>query len=122
MTAKTQRTESLDRHIGIYLRQLRESRGLTQTELAHKSGVSYQQIHKYENGNNRISASRLGLFAEILDVPIQSFYEGTSNGFFGSADTIAADRLCLEVARHFRRIANPRYQEALHLLVRILAH
>jgi transcriptional regulator with XRE-family HTH domain len=122
MAGKAKKSEALDQHIGTYLRRLRESRGLTQTDLAQKAGVSYQQIHKYENGSNRISAGRLGLFAEILDVPVQSFYDGMAQYPAISPDVAAADRLCLEMARHFRRIDNPRYQEAVHLLVRILAH
>jgi transcriptional regulator with XRE-family HTH domain len=30
--------------------------GLTQVELAELIGVTFQQMHKYENGINRISA------------------------------------------------------------------
>lgn len=52
---------------------------MTQTQLAEKLGVRFQQIQKYENGKNRISASRLFLCAQALDVPVESFFEGIDN-------------------------------------------
>jgi transcriptional regulator with XRE-family HTH domain len=40
-------------------------------------GVSFQQIQKYENGKNRISASRLFLASEALGSPIGEFMAET---------------------------------------------
>lgn len=37
-------------------------------------GVSYQQLQKYESGNNRVSASSLYKIAHILKQPIADFY------------------------------------------------
>ena len=39
-------------------------------------GVTFQQVQKYENGTNRISASRLQQAAHILQVPVPFFFEG----------------------------------------------
>jgi transcriptional regulator with XRE-family HTH domain len=38
--------------------------------------VTFQQVQKYENGTNRISASRLHQISHILQVPISFFFEG----------------------------------------------
>ena len=38
-------------------------------------GLTFQQIQKYENGTNRISASRLWDIAVLLEVPISFFFE-----------------------------------------------
>lgn len=38
-------------------------------------GVSWHQIYKYENGIDRLSASRLWTIASALDAPIEFFYE-----------------------------------------------
>ncbi|MBD0392114.1 helix-turn-helix transcriptional regulator [Wolbachia endosymbiont of Pentalonia nigronervosa] len=45
----------IDAIIGKKIRQFRLTRGFTQSELAEKIGISYQQIQKYENGTNHIS-------------------------------------------------------------------
>ena len=44
-------------------------------ELAKKIGVSAQQLQKYENAKNRISAARLSLIAKVLDKDISYFYQ-----------------------------------------------
>src|SRR6516164_2045702 len=41
-----------------------------------RSGVSYQQAHKYEHGINSVSAGRLLEIARALRAPITYFYEG----------------------------------------------
>lgn len=62
-------------YIGQRLRELRSSCGFSQSELAEKTGVSFQQIQKYEKGINRISADRLYDIAKILNVKIADFFE-----------------------------------------------
>jgi transcriptional regulator with XRE-family HTH domain len=49
--------------------------GVSQTQLAEKVGLTFQAIQKYERGENRISASRLYQFAQILGVPVAYFFE-----------------------------------------------
>ena len=39
-------------------------------DLARRIGLSFQQLQKYEVGENRISAARLFKLSEILEVPI----------------------------------------------------
>ncbi len=48
---------------------------MSQGELGEKLGVSFQQIQKYENGTNRMSAASMVRAAEILDVDIGYFYD-----------------------------------------------
>lgn len=67
-------TNDIDIHIGKRLRDLRIERGLTQTQLAEFSGVSYQQVQKYEKGTNRISASRLWKFCRVMDINLGYFF------------------------------------------------
>ena len=61
--------------IGQKLRALRLDRGLSQSELAGRVGVTFQQLQKYESGVNRISAGRLARIAAALDVPVTAFYD-----------------------------------------------
>src|SRR6266705_3147392 len=62
-----------DAEIGKRIRARRLERGLSQTELGQRLGVTFQQVQKYEKGTNRVGAGRLQRVAEILDVPITFF-------------------------------------------------
>ena len=67
---------SFDQHVALRMRAKREELGLTQTALADAVGVTFQQVQKYENGKNRISAGRLWQFAKLFKVPIDYFFQG----------------------------------------------
>jgi transcriptional regulator with XRE-family HTH domain len=58
----------IDRHVGARIRMQRMVRGVSQTDLGNAVGVSFQQIQKYENGSNRVGASRLHQIADALEV------------------------------------------------------
>jgi len=65
----------LDKKIGLKIKQIRKSWGLSQIELAEKIGISFQQVQKYEKGSTRISAMRLQQVSEALGVHITTFFE-----------------------------------------------
>ena len=48
---------------------------MSQEELAHSIGLTYQQVQKYESGKNRITVSRLFDIAGALKVPADYFYQ-----------------------------------------------
>src|SRR3954463_9966038 len=73
------RADARDAEVGRRVRSRRLECRLSQTELADKVGVTFQQVQKYEKGVNRIGAGRLQRIAEALDVPITFFFDG-SNG------------------------------------------
>lgn len=52
------------------LRSLRESHGLTQQELANRSGIQVSYVSKIENGKYNISLSHLAALAEAFDMPV----------------------------------------------------
>jgi transcriptional regulator with XRE-family HTH domain len=63
-------TTKADAEVGKRVRTFRMQKGLSQTELATKIGVSFQQIQKYEKGTNRISSGRLEAIAAALGQPV----------------------------------------------------
>lgn len=87
--AKRSRTQAktLDAHVGQRIRDKRNERGMSQTEVANALGVTFQQVRKYERGTNRVGASRLYDLSRILNVPVQIFFEGLEN----QADTLRGD-------------------------------
>ncbi|MEJ6845123.1 helix-turn-helix transcriptional regulator [Sinorhizobium fredii] len=61
-------TAEMDIRIGSRIRHFRTARGLSQTALAEKAGVTFQQLQKYEKGTNRIATSRLVLICKALEI------------------------------------------------------
>ena len=49
---------------------------MSQTSLADKLGLTFQQVQKYEKGVNRVGSGRLHEIADILQVPVTFFFEG----------------------------------------------
>ena len=69
----------IDRHVGRRMRERRIDLGMSQTNLAKPLGVSHQQLGKFERGTNRISAGRLLVLAELLDVDLEYFFIGATS-------------------------------------------
>ena len=70
------RATDVDDYVGGRIRQCRLEHGQSQTELADALGITFQQVQKYENGTNRISAGRAYAAAQHLGVPLDYFFEG----------------------------------------------
>ena len=70
---------TVDTYVGQRIRDKRNERGMSQTEVANAIGVTFQQVQKYERGTNRVGASRLFDLSRILSVPIQYFFAGLND-------------------------------------------
>ena len=70
---------TVDTYVGRRIRDKRNERGMSQTEVANALGVTFQQVQKYERGKNRVGASRLFDLSRILSVPVQYFFAGLNN-------------------------------------------
>jgi transcriptional regulator with XRE-family HTH domain len=112
-------TAAIDDHVGRRIRERRILLGLTQQELGEMIGVTYQQVHKYEHGVNRVSAGRLFEIASVLSTPITYFYEGI--GEEGPRQITPHQRMLLEITRNFAEIRNEKHQEAVSHLARVLS-
>ncbi len=65
----------IDGHVGARVRQRRTLLGMTQSTLGDALGLTFQQVHKYERGTNRISSSRLYDLSQVFDVSIEYFFD-----------------------------------------------
>jgi transcriptional regulator with XRE-family HTH domain len=72
---ETRDPTDIDRIVSERILARRAELAISQPELAERVGVTFQQIQKYENGRNRVSAGRLYEIAKALGVTIQYFYE-----------------------------------------------
>lgn len=86
MVASPREADAVDRAVGRRIASRRAAMGRSQSALAMELGVSFQQLQKYESGQNRVSASRLHRIALILGTPVSDFFPETGE------ETASADR------------------------------
>jgi transcriptional regulator with XRE-family HTH domain len=72
---KKRSPNATDTEVGESIRAHRLIAGMSQTDLANKLGVSFQQVQKYEKGVNRVGAGRLPEIAEIFNIPIDALFK-----------------------------------------------
>ena len=66
--------DQIDIAIGLQVRVQRRMIGMSQTALADRLGITFQQVQKYENGSNRMSVGRLQAIATALNVDPAEFF------------------------------------------------
>jgi transcriptional regulator with XRE-family HTH domain len=64
--------DPFDVRVGQRIRAYRLNRGLSQSALGKKIGVSFQQIQKYERGINRIGVGRLKKIATVFESSVSA--------------------------------------------------
>jgi transcriptional regulator with XRE-family HTH domain len=75
MARKTETiADPIDLAVGARIRLMRKLRGMSQQALAEATGVTFQQIQKYERGANRVSASMLSRIAKALQSPVAEMF------------------------------------------------
>jgi transcriptional regulator with XRE-family HTH domain len=62
--------DPIDVDVGARIRARRVFLGLSQTKLADALGLTFQQVQKYERGDNRVAASTLVRVAAALGVSV----------------------------------------------------
>ena len=125
----------VDLHVGRRMRLRRNLLGISQETLAHKLGLTFQQVQKYERGLNRISSSRLFDISKVLDVRVSYFFDemdedvsagsplslSLGDGSRKTADDAVADPMLREEAitlvNAFNKIKNPRLHRLIYHLV-----
>jgi len=121
----------IDKHVGSRVRMRRMMLAMSQEKLGDALGLTFQQVQKYEKGTNRIGASRLQQIAQILQVPVEFFFEGAPKlgGGNGMQDaptaTYVSDFLAtsegLSLTKAFTRIKDPKLRRRIVDLVEEIA-
>ncbi len=125
----------IDLHVGARLRQRRTLLGMNQTNLGDALGLTFQQVQKYENGTNRISASRLFVLSGVLDVPIEFFFDDMPTAVAASSPAQSggkakkppsykpdpmAKRETLELVRAYYKITDPEIRKRVYEMTKTL--
>ena len=117
--------ENLDPFIGKRVKLRRSEMGMSQAKLGEKLGLSFQQVQKYENGKNRISASTLFQISRILGVDFSYFVDG-----FGESVSLHEDedvtyevynREASLLSGYFQKIHDPALRKQILDLVKKIA-
>jgi transcriptional regulator with XRE-family HTH domain len=117
---------AVDRQVGIRVRMQRLVLDMSQQELAAALGISFQQVQKYEQGLNRIGAGRLQQLAEILQVPVSSFFEdfpmpGRKKALPSYISDFLTDADGHALSKAFMSIRDARQRRCIVLLVEAMA-
>jgi transcriptional regulator with XRE-family HTH domain len=122
----------VDKHVGSRIRMRRLMLGMSREKLSDDLGLTWQQVQKYENGKNRIGASRLQHISHILQIPVPFFFEGAPR-LPGQPDGIGeapwpayvseflATTDGLALTKAFMRVKAPRLRRRIVELVREIA-
>jgi transcriptional regulator with XRE-family HTH domain len=70
---QTARDRDINYKIGQNIKAIRKAARVSQESLAEHLGITFQQVQKYENGKNRISASTLLVIAAFFGVSVNEF-------------------------------------------------
>ena len=131
-TVKSDGPHPIDVHVGARVKLRRMILGMSQETLGKALGLTFQQIQKYEKGVNRIGASRIFELSNLLDVPIQYFYNdyGDTIGSEQSVDGTAAGDMFMnlvnspegvQLCRSFSEINDPQVKKRVLDLVKSIA-
>ncbi len=138
---RAENPDPIDIHVGARLRLRRNLLGMSQEQLGKSSGLTFQQIQKYERGTNRMGASRLFQMARLLDVPVGYFFEEIPKGITepelgpGFAESAQAPlegipqgenealhrRETLELIRAYYRITDTKQRRKIYELIKTMA-
>jgi transcriptional regulator with XRE-family HTH domain len=111
--------DRVDVAVGHNVCAWRIARGLSQSQLGERLGVTFQQVQKYEAGANRMSTGRLVKAAAILNVPMAAFFEGA--GATEPRHALIANSRAYRLAHAFASIRSNKFRESLVEMVESLA-
>ena len=133
MIENKKKPNPIDIHVGSRIRLRRTMLGMSQEKLGESLGITFQQIQKYEEGTNRVGASRLQNISSILNVPVSFFFEDAPGDHGASASgmeeasssNFVVDFLSssegLQLNRAFVKISDPKVRRRIVDLVKALA-
>ncbi len=117
-----------NQEIGLRIKKVRKSLGISQMKLADAIGVSFQQIQKYESGTNKVLIEKLKKIASVLNTPLLYLIgaekkhdkkevgekKGARYGFIGLEDLSIEE---MQLLLRFRAIKNNHVREGIVLLL-----
>ena len=115
------KSQPVDAHVGRRVKERRLALKLSQKKLAEAMNLSLRQVQKYEEGIDRLGASRLFDISRVLEVPIAYFFQDLSEG----EDTLSPPQdmsapETKDLVKAYYRIADPKVRRYVYLLTKTL--
>lgn len=92
------------KEMGEMIRTRRRELGISQEKLAEMLGVSYQQVQRYENGNNKLNVENLQVIANFLSLPVTDFFKVHHRDAVAEASPSYMPAEEKNLLKHFRKI------------------
>src|SRR5262249_52005124 len=121
-----------DQHVGARGGMRRKIVAMSQEKLGAALGLTFQQGQKYEKSATRIPASRVAQMSDILQVPVEFFFEGAPNAsaphgsnkselWMAQIDDFVSDPDGLRLIRAFMRVDNVALRRRIVMLMQEIA-
>jgi len=118
-------TKVVDHLIGAMVAACRAEAGLSQKQLAAKTGISVADLKLHEAGTERIPASALMKVAQALGTPVSYFFGAIEivdcTGLDGSRSASLGPADCVRVIEVFSQFHSPQAFEAAMSVARTIA-
>lgn len=118
MTVDPRAITDLDREIGARLRERRQELKLSMAYVAEAVGISFQQLQKYEAGQNRVAAATLVGLSEILRIEPTEILPGKRSA--AKRKEPAPDMMMVQLQQAFARLPSQRERRLILDLTRRL--
>lgn len=112
----------VDRHVGRRVCEKRLALGYNQSDLGRALGLTFQQIQKYEKGDNRIAISTLARMRPVLGIEAEDLLPPLRDDGSPIGDPLAAQGGTItgvQLARLFGQM-RPDQQRAMHDIAKIV--
>lgn len=119
--------DPVDIHVGSRVRLRRTVLGMSQERLADQLGITFQQVQKYENGSNRVGASRLFAISNVLSVPVSYLYDGYQANITEVSEEVSEfdrhmnSRESIELIKSYYKVEDEKVRKKLLDLIKSMA-
>lgn len=111
------KTREIDLKLGENIVRYRTVNGMNRKALAEATGITHQQMQKYEKGINRISVSRLFDIASVLKVSVPQLLNFENNMMQENPE----NRAMLDIMKYISRIKDRAKLEAIKNIIRTIS-
>jgi transcriptional regulator with XRE-family HTH domain len=108
-------TKLINQTIGQRIKFVRKMRNFSQQKLGEKIGVSFQQIQKYESGDDNISVARLNQIARALRVSVVELMGHKKNAI---STSVEENKYLVKLIKYFNKLESIALKDKVVELVR----